>query len=267
MAQQATQVQNLTIEQEAWDLFEVGSNEEVLYLAKNNPSNHYLQHLSFLAFFEVSGKNINPSPKGISVLSPMVEALVNFGMGKDKEAAKQVSLYFNSGSSPICYAIVNLALKIYFRSENFAEAKSILSAYKKKYNDTTFIKEEITSTYHLRKYEEVIKLFRENIKLLNDLEMHKMVGMSLLFLDRHKEANVIFENIPGKLQLPSFEEKKSSYSLVFSRISNLESHVSELTARELEDMGFAYLFHGEYEKAEKTFLSLTSKLKSSLCNV
>ncbi|TGN18580.1 hypothetical protein [Leptospira idonii] len=267
MAQQATQAINPSLETEAWDLFEVGANEEVLLLAKKNPNHYYLQHLSYLASFELNGRGYLPSPKGISSLSPVVEALANFEMGKDKEAAKQISLYFNQTNNPICYAIINLAMKVYFRSENFAEAKTILSLYKKKHNDVSFIKEEITATYHLRKHEEVIKLFRENLKSLNDVEIHKMVGMSLLFLDRHKEASVIFENIPGKLTLPSFEDKKESYSHLFSKIANLEPRVEELSNRELEDMGFAYLFHGEYEKAEKTFLSLTSKLKSSLCNV
>lgn len=57
------------------------------------------------------------------------------------------------------------------------------------------------------------------------MEIHKIVGMSLLFLDRHKEANIIFDNIPGKLTLPSFEEKKESYKTVFSNISNLESQL------------------------------------------
>lgn len=267
MAQQATHTINSSLETEAWDLYEVGSNENVLLLAKNNPINHYLQHLSFLASYELIGKTNLPSPKGISSLSPIVEALLSFVSGRERDAAVQITHYFKSIQNPICYPIINLALKIYFRSENFIDAKAILTLYKKKYKDLSFLKEEITCTYNLRKYTEVIKLFRENLKNLNDVEVHKIVGMSLLFLDRPKEATVIFENIPGKLILPSFEEKKESYSSIFLNIKNIESRYQHLSLRELEEIGFAYLFHGEYEKAEKTFHTVTSKLKSSLCNV
>ncbi|MCZ8156107.1 MAG: hypothetical protein O9264_08310 [Leptospira sp.] len=267
MAQQATKGINSSLEKEAWDLYEVGASDEVINLAKQNLNNHYLQHLAYLASYELNGKLIDPSPKGISPLSPIVEALINFNAGIYKEAASQVSLYFQSQQALICHGIISLSIKIFFRSENYAEAKDVLTLYKKKFNDASFLKEEMIATYHLRKYEEVIKSFRENIKKLNDVEIHKIVGMSLLFLDRHKEANIIFENIPGRVKLPSFEEKRDAYSAVFSNISNLESRSKDLTMRELEDMGFAYLFHGEYEKAEKTFLSITSKLKSSLCNV
>jgi tetratricopeptide (TPR) repeat protein len=265
MAQQATKGINSSLEKEAWDLFEVGANEEVLQLAQSNPNHFYIQHLGYLATYELNGQVTTVSPKGISPLSPIVEALANFSNGRYKEAANQVSLYFQSPNSLICYGIISLAVKIYFRSENYAEAQSILSLYKKKFSDFSFIKEEIIATYHLRKYEDVIKSFREHIKHLNDVEIHKVVGMSLLFLDRHKEANSIFESIPGRATLPSFEEKRESYKVVFSNISKMESNSAELSLRELEDMGFAYLFHGEYEKAEKTFLSITSKLKSSLC--
>ncbi|MDZ4726767.1 MAG: hypothetical protein SH817_11470 [Leptospira sp.] len=267
MAQQATKGIISSLEKEAWDLFEVGANEEVLLLADSHPNHQYIQHLGYLAYYELHGKVSKVSPKGISTLSPVVEALSNFSQGKYTDASNQIGLYYQSSQQTICYSIINLTLKIYFRSESYAAAKSVIALYKKSFNDLSFIKEEIIATYHLRKYEEVIKSFRENIKLLNDMEIHKIVGMSLLFLDRHKEANVIFENIPGKISLPSFEEKRESYKRVYSNISNLESKSNDLSMRELEDMGFAYLFHGDYEKAEKTFLSITSKLKSSLCTV
>ncbi|TGL57452.1 hypothetical protein EHQ58_14315 [Leptospira ognonensis] len=266
MAQQATKGIHPSLEKEAWDLFEVGANEEVLLLAKSQPENHYIQHLAFLASYELKGNIAGISPKGISSLSPIVEAIVNFNNGRYIEAASHLSLYFQSANHAICYSIINLALKIYFRSENFSDALKIISIFKSKSNDQSFAKEEIIATYNLRKYEEVIKFFRENIKQLNDSDIHKIVGMSLLFLDRHKEANLIFENIPGKMNLPSFEEKRESYKTLFSNIGSMESNSGNLSMKELEDMGFAYLFHGEYEKAEKTFLSITSKLKPTLCN-
>jgi hypothetical protein len=267
MAQQATKGIISSLEKEAWDLFEVGANEEVLQLAKSHQNHFYIQHLAFLAGYELNGKIEGVSPKGISPLSPIVEALSNFSQGRYKEASSQVSLYFESTNNLICYGIISLSLKIYFRAENYAEAVGILTLYKKRFNDFSFIKEEITAKYHLRKYDEVIKTFREHIKQLNDVEIHKVVGMSLMFLDRHKEANAIFESIPGRVSLPTFEEKREAYKSVFSNITQMETRRNDLNLRELEDMGFAYLFHGEYEKAEKTFLSITSKLKSSLCNV
>lgn len=51
------------------------------------------------------------------------------------------------------------------------------------------------------------------------------------------------------------------------KLGELEAKSNSLGHKDLEDMGFAYLFHGDYSKAEKMFLSLTEKLKSKLCNV
>ncbi|GBF49109.1 hypothetical protein LPTSP4_06190 [Leptospira ryugenii] len=265
MANQAMKEISTSVENEAWELFEVGSWDEVIELAKTHPNHFFLQHLSYLAEYELQSKAMGIPPKGISSLSPLVESLSNFLLGNYKEAGNQLNLYFQSSQAMICYSIIQLAIKIYFRAEMYAECRALISSYKKLNLGASFVKEEITVLYHLRRYEELLKLFRENIKLLNDVEVHKIVGMSLLFLDRHKEANLIFDNIPGKLTLPSFEEKRKAYTEVYGKIKQLEKDSKDLSLRELEDMGFAYLFHGDYEKAEKTFLSITSKLKSKLC--
>ncbi|MDF3820115.1 hypothetical protein P3G55_09405 [Leptospira sp. 96542] len=267
MAQQATQVLNPTIEKEAWELYEVGSTEDVLVLSKKHPENFYVQHLSYLCAYELTGRGSFPSPKGISPLAPMVEAIVNFELGKYKEAATSVNLYFGVDSNPICFSLIQLALKIYFRADIYDKAYSIIVKYRKTWNDFSFIKEEISCAYFLKRYDEVIRIFRDHMKALNDTEIHKLVGMSLLFLDRHKEAGLIFDNIPNKLNLPSFEEKKKSYEAIYAKLGGMETNQTKLDHKELEDIGFAYLFHGEYDKAEKMFLTLTEKLKSKLCNV
>ncbi|XDD44255.1 hypothetical protein AB3N58_07945 [Leptospira sp. WS60.C2] len=267
MAQQATQVLHSSVEKEAWDLYEVGSYEDVVVLAKRNPENYYVQHLGYLALYELTGRATISAPKGISNLAPLVDAIQNFELGKNGEACKNLNLYFQLQSNPLCFSIIQTAIKIYFREEAYEDAKNIILRYKKQWNDLSFIKEEVTCNYYLKRYDEVIKVFRDHMKQLNDPEMHKLVGMALLFLDRHKEANLIFENIPNKLNLPSFEEKRKTYDSVYRNIKELEKKSNSLNHKDLEDMGFAYLFNGEYGKAEKMFLTLTEKLKSKLCNV
>lgn len=267
MAQQATQVLNTSVEKEAWDLYEVGSNEDVVVLAKRNLDNFYVQHLAYLALYELTGRVTKSAPKGISNLAPLVDAIQNFELGKSGEATKNLSLYFQTQANPLCFSIIQTAIKIYFRAEAYEDAKNIITRYKKQWNDLSFTKEELICNYYLKRYDEVIKLFRDHMKLLNDSDIHKLVGMALLFLDRHKEANLIFENIPNKLNLPSFEEKRKMYDSVYKNIVDLEKKSTTLNHKDLEDMGFAYLFNGEYGKAEKMFLSLTEKLKSKLCNV
>lgn len=267
MAQQATQVLTTSVEKEAWELFEVGANEDVVVLAKRHPDHFYVQHLGYLALYELTGRATIQAPKGISNLAPLVDAIQNFELGKTGEAVKNLNLYFQTQTNSLCFSIIQLAIKIYFRNEAYEDAKEIITRYKKQKNDLSFLKEELICSYYLKRYDEVIKLFRDNMKLLNDSDIHKLVGMALLFLDRHKEANLIFENIPNKLNLPSFEEKRKMYDSVYRNIAELEKKSSSLGHKDLEDMGFAYLFNGDYGKAEKMFLSLTAKLKSKLCNV
>lgn len=267
MAKQASKVSILSPEDETWELFEVGANDEVVRLAENNPGNHFIQHLAILAQYEIHGKVTISSSVGISKLSGIVEGLFCFLKGNSKEAASHISLYFQGNNANICYSIIQLSIKIFYASENYSDIKKIIELYKKKYDSFSFIKEELNVAYQLRKYEDVVLLYKANSRHLNDPDIHKLIGMSLLFLNRPKEANLILESIPGKLELPSFEEKKKSYDSIFSKIALLEKRSNELSLKELEDMGFAYLFNGEYEKAERLFSNLTLKLKSELCTV
>jgi len=266
MAVQKTKNHSLSPEQEALELFEVGANEEVLEIAERHPS-VFLNHLGFLAEYELKGQTTEKSLPGISKLSPLVEALQSFQRGRTREAANQIGLYFQSSHPEITYSIVHLSLKVFQRSENYRDMLHVIGLYKSKYDSHSFAKEEIIALYSLREYEELVKVYKKNSKLLNDPEIHKLIGMALLFLNRPKEAGLILESIPGKMNLPSFEEKKQSYERIYSKIGQLEAKKQDLSMKELEDMGFAYLFHGEYEKAENLFTSLTLKLKSSLCTV
>jgi len=251
---------------EGWELFEVGANLEVLDLAQKNPKSVFLQHLSILADYEISGKTQRKA-NGISHLSPIVEALYSLEKGKAKEAANQISLYFQSSSPEICYSIINLSSQIFKLTEKYKDILHVISIYKKKYDNHSFLKEELVAYYNLKQYEDVVSLYKSNSKFLNDPEIHRLIGMSLLFLDKPKEASKILEKLPGQMELPTFEERQKDYGKVYDKIRELETKKSELSLRELEDMGFAYLFHGDYAKAEQLFVGLSQKLKSTLCTV
>lgn len=253
--------QNHSPEKEAWELFEVGSYDEVVSMAEKNPSSHLLGHLGLLAKME-NGEKVQPgSAKGISLLSPMVEAYLNCSLKKFNDAANQLELYYKNPHALVSYPFVKRSVDVFFHTKKYDFALAVIRMYKKKYSDLAFIKEEAVSLYFLKKYQEVLSLYQLHPKELNDSEVHRVLGMALLFLGRHKDAETVLEKIPGKLKLPTFDEKKKEYDRIILNLSTYEAKKKELTPKDLEDLGFAYLFNGDYSKAEATFVELTSLLK------
>jgi hypothetical protein len=262
MAQSATlAVENQTPEKEAWELFEVGSYDEVISIANENPNSHFLFHLSQISRFE-NGESIkNYSPKGMSLLSPLVEAYVNFHSRKFEEAGNQLEIYFKNKNSLFSYPFTKLSLDVYFKLKKYDYALAIIRGYKKKFMDLAFVKEEAIALYHLKNYTEVVNLYRNHTNEMNDPEVHRVIGMALLFLGKHQDAESILDMVPGKLKLPSFEEKRKQYEKIIINLEKIEAKRKELAPRQLEDLGFAYLFNGDYSKAESVFTDLTRQLK------
>jgi hypothetical protein len=198
---------------------------------------------------------------GITILSPIVEAYLYYQKKKYKEAANHLDLYYKNPNSLICYQFTKLSIAVYFSERKFSSGLNAIDAYKKKTKDKSFLPEEITGLYELKKYENVISEFQKHSGELNSTDSLRILGMSLLFLGKHKEAEKILKNISGNLNLPSFEEKRKQYSSMIQELPNIEKRSESLDKKELEDLGFAYLFNGNYEKAETTFLKLISGLK------
>ncbi|PJE04184.1 MAG: hypothetical protein CK427_02540 [Leptospira sp.] len=262
MAQSASYIKSKeNPETTGWELFEVGSYEEVIHLASENSNSPFLSQLALLAKIEIDTKIGDISPKGITHLSPIVEAYLNVQKKKFKDASNHLDLYFKNSNALVCFQFVKLSVSTYFKVEKYKEALHSISLYKKKLKDKAFLSEEIQALYELKEYQEIISEFQKNSSDLNSPQLLKILGMSLLFLGKHKEAEKILGNIPGRLNLPSFEEKRKEYELIIKEIHKYEMKSSSLSNKELEDLGFAYLFNGNYAEAEKTFLRLTNLLK------
>lgn len=248
-------------EKEAWELFEVGSYDEVIQLAKENPDSQFLMHLGVISRMENGDSLGQYSPKGMSLLSPLVEAYVDFRNRRFDSAKNQLEIYYKNKNALVSYPFTKLSVEVFFQTKKYDYALAVIRGYKKKCMDLAFIKEEAISLYYLKRYDEVIGLYKNHSKDLNDAEVHRVIGMSLLFLGKHNDAEKILEQVPGKLKLPSFEEKRKEYVKIYQNIGTFESNRKQLSPRELEDLGFAYLFHSEYSKAEEVFTELSNLLK------
>ncbi|MCC6275065.1 MAG: tetratricopeptide repeat protein [Leptospiraceae bacterium] len=250
------------LEKESWELFEVGSYEEVISLAKNNPSNALLVHLGIIALFEsgsAEAKNISRVTKGTSVFLPLVSAYEFYSSKNHKSAVEKVAEYFKSPNAPLCLNIANFGVKLALKEEDFHSALFIISLYKKRKKENPFLEEEIESLYSLNSHKEVIEVFRENLAVLKDnSDVQLRVGLSLFSLNKFKEAEAILRNIPGYNSLPTFEDKKKEYSNVISRIPSLEKR-KDLSLHEISELGFAYLFSENYQKAESVFTRLLAQ--------
>lgn len=248
-------------EREAWELFEVGSYEEVLQLAKKYPESRFTSHLGFLASQELGLPPMDSFCKGVSILSPLLEAYQSSKRNQIQESSNHIEVYLKNKNIPMCYPIAKFCYTILHQVGKNELALYALKVYRNEYKNPAFVKEEAILCYKLERYNEVEQLWMTYPNELNDPEIFRIVGMALLFLGKNSEAETILRKIQGKLKLPSFEDKKKEYSEVYKNIHQLEKSRSKLSPRQMEDLGFAYLFHSEFEKAESVFRELVARLK------
>ena len=254
MKQTAAKYQISEIEKTAWELFEVGSFSDVVRLAKNHIENEFLNHLGLIASFENGAKNAHEFVNfGISSISAVADAYRSYYNYQYKESAKQIHNYFSAPGAILNFIFVNFAVKATAHAGLFKECQQIISLYRKKFKDDSFVREEIECLFNLKSYNELLELFKKHSSILNDKDMHMMLGLSLFYLGKSKEATVILEKIPEKLELPSFESKKKNYLPVIKRIPELEKSKNSMSYQQLTELGFAYLFNEDFKKAEETF--------------
>ena len=255
------QTEQSTPENEGWELFEVGSYDEVIRLSELYPSSAFLQHLAAISRIENGEALKMDSPRGMSLLSPMLEAYISYSENRIYEACNQLEIYFRNKNVLLSYPFVLLSYKVFRKSEKKEQALVLIHTYKKKYLDLSFLKEEAILLYELKRYQELVQLYLAYPNQLNDPDLHRLIGLAMLLLGRTGDAMKLLERIPGRLNLPSFEEKRREYNAIYKKIGHYETRRESLSLREMEDMGFAYLFHSEYKKAESVFIELINRLK------
>lgn len=255
---QSTKHSANNLERDTWESFEVGSFEEVIATAMQNPSNMLLNHLAILAKYELGHRNeidfSGFSSSGLSVFTPLVNAYHAYYTGNKTLALQKVKEYLEKNNPPLCLIITSFAVKVSFESEAFEDCLKIMDlSVKRTGNPNEFVKERIECYFELKKHNELIQYFKSVYKLLDtNYDIYLKAGLSLNALGKYKEAQLLFGKIPGKRELPSFEEKKNEFKTVINRISEFEKK-EVLSDAELKDLGFAYLFNAQYAKAEEVF--------------
>ena len=89
-----------------------------------------------------------------------------------------------------------------------------------------------------------------------DLNIYMKVGLSLQALGKFKESELLLSKVPNSKKLPSFEEKRKEFQEIIKDIPILETK-ENLSLQELKNLGFAYLFSSQFDKAEEIFKKAT----------
>ncbi len=260
MAKSSALSTQISLEESAWELFETGAYEEVTLYAERNPKNVFLNHLRAVGEFETEiGTANNFLLDGKTVLTPLVSAYLHRAEGNTKESARLFHEYFKASSSPVSYAILKTGIKTCEEVVAYKACSDLIQRYKVLFNDGFFCRLEFFSHYHLRKFEDALKAFKENSESLKeDRDVLAALGLCFVHIGKFDEARNILEKLPGAGEIPSFEEKVTEYSQVIREIPKYESRKKELSKKELLKLGYAYLFSESYKKAEEVFTSLVS---------
>ena len=248
------------IENSAWESFEVGFFDEVIQAGNDNPSNPFLSHLSLIAKIEdgyIPSKD--EFPKGDSILKLIAEVYFQYSREiHSKETLKKYLLYLQSKSNLICLAFLQLGIKLSFEIEEYQACLYIISKDTSGLNEEFYYKEKIQCLFTLGKHMELIAYFKKFSQSIHmELNTYMKVGLSLQAMGKFKEAEGLLSKIPGKITLPTFEEKQVEFHKVIQIIPQLEKR-DDLSVQELKELGFAYLFDKQFEKAEKIFQKATT---------
>lgn len=263
---QSTKYATNNLERESWESFEVGSFEDVIVLGEENPANVLLNHLGIIAKYENGFRKETDFQKlnsnGLSVFTPLVGAYQAYYSGNKQLGLQKVREYLEKNNPPICLTITNFAVKVTFEAEAFDDCLKVMDlSVKRQGNPNEFIKERIECYFHLKKHNELIQYFKTVYKLLDSqYDIYLKAGLSLNALGKYKEAELLFGKIPGKQELPSYEDIRNEFKPVINRIAEFEKK-EILSNAELKDLGFAYLFNAEYKKAEEVFKKVAYAIK------
>lgn len=127
-------------------------------------------------------------------------------------------------------------------------------------NDQYYYNEKLSSLFALKKYNEVIQYFKKIHNFINmDEGVYIKTALSLQALGKFKESELLLKKVPNRKELPSFEDKQIEFGDTIKNLSVLEKK-EDLSYEELKELGFAYLFTSQYEKAEELFKKATVSL-------
>ena len=137
-----------------------------------------------------------------------------------------------------------------------------MNLLKNKADQASFVLERMDCYYYLKMYQELIGTFRANFKLVDtNYDMHVKAGLALFELGMYKESETLLKKVPGSRKMETFEEKYELYRNMITKIPQIEKQKDQLSEKELKELGFAYLFNADYQKAEETFKKVIALTK------
>ena len=157
--------------------------------------------------------------------------------------------------------LLEKAAKTHLLNHNDASAKKIYRILtKRSLNSLQYRSGLIQSLYNCGEYAETLKEYEEYLALAGkdpQREIMLLAGLSLLKLGRYQEAQEQLAKIPGKEDLPTFQEvlKRVPKPEVIRKKIKENTYTESLSDVRLE-LGFSYLFHGHYELARELFSKL-----------
>lgn len=246
------------IEQEAWELFEVGSYDEVISISSQNTDNLPLLHLGLVARYERGDGNshdyVDAVKKGESVFSPLISSYISKYLNNKNEALEHLMQYLKQKDKMLCYTIINYGVDLAYEVRAFKECLAIMNLLESKVDKSSFVVERLDCFYYLKMYKEMIQFFRENYKLVdNNYDIQVKAGLALFELGMYKESELLLKKVPNQKKLETFEEKFEIYRNMIKKIPQIEKKKAQLSQAELKELGFAYLFNSDYKKAEEVF--------------
>lgn len=242
-----------SIEKEAWENFEVGSIDEIMYLDEKS---NFIKHLKLIIELDKGKKSFNLSDIDFdSNLKNLVLSYFYFYNFDLETSSEKFELYLNQKDSLFTNSIYLFGIKLNHNFGNYQRTLSLIDSYHSlNKNSNLFFKEKLDSFYHLKRYQEVVDYFKQIHKLIEkDLDIFLKVGMALNVLGKFKEAEAILTLVKIEKSLPTYEEKQKEYSNQIKKISDYENKKEKLDIKELKDLGFAYLFNSQFKKAEEVF--------------
>lgn len=247
----------------AWEEFEVGNFEEIPRFLENNPQDASLLHLYSIAYYlehSVLPNNFETAHLAEnSFLQPLLKSMYFRKKFDFKESFSCFREFLENSKNYLTSFILSYGVKLSLEAEEYTYAWELIKQDTSPNKEAFYAEPILHTLYYLRKFPELLGHYKKNNQFIKEnAQNFFMIGMALLNLRKYREAEYFLRKY-NSYDLPKFEEMQKEMAERIERISLLEQKPS-LNFEELKELGFAYLFTNQYQKAEKVLRLALNKV-------
>ena len=261
MSQQAP-TQKVEEAVQAWDLYCAGEYTKVLQ-EFGEANNGEVRDIRTLAELEMQKDSIFIDVENQSIFTPLLAAMHAYHTGDYEKTPRELGSWL-LGKNFFSVEILKRFADAARRSGNFSLLVSVARKYLEYRQYHPVIAAPLfDGAYQAGKYEEAIALWKKFQKYLSDSLFVQRAAFCMIQTGQYADAESIlldaYRKIHGTPYRLNYDDVARRYEATIKNLPELEKKADPADFDAQMELGMAYLFDRQYDRAAKVFLSVKSR--------